>query len=422
MTLCYLGAIPVSPGRKKKLKRFALIAATAALAIAVYATPASAASFTDYTPCPADGSLLVCPTFQVGQTVNMQLLAHDGCDTYRWEITNGALPEGLSMSSSGLVSGTPRAATQTTPWVTVHDLTASEGGPSWCGGDNHSERQFVFNVGPGISIQDQSVPGGTIGQPYSKQLTVWSVTHLNPTQGGPTTATWSIASGSLPAGVTLSPAGVLSGTPTAEGAYTFVVKAATGNASDTETETLTVRQPLVVSPFIARKAEVGIAFTNSQTATGGSGTFTWSISKGALPSGLALGTNGTITGTPVVAGRYTFTVTATDTEARAKGVDVTLVVSPKLSLKTVKLKAGKTGQAYRLKLVTVGGVGPMTWTATGKLPRGFRLGRTGLLFGTPTKAGAYRITVTVTDSLGAVAKKTLTLPVMSKKQLKRVSR
>jgi putative Ig domain-containing protein len=53
----------------------------------------------------------------------------------------------------------------------------------------------------------------------------------------------------------------------------------------------------------------------------------------------------------------------------------------------------------------------LTWTATGKLPKGFRLGKTGLLFGTPTKAGNYRFTVTVTDSLGVVAKKTLTLVV-----------
>ena len=89
------------------VKRLSLIFSLAALLAAVSATPGSSASFNDSAPCPADGPLLVCPTMHVGQAVNLQLLAHDGCDAYRWEIVNGGLPAGLSMSSSGLVSGTP---------------------------------------------------------------------------------------------------------------------------------------------------------------------------------------------------------------------------------------------------------------------------------------------------------------------------
>src|SRR5919201_4438253 len=121
----------------------------AALVAGVAAMPGSGASFNDGAPCPASGPLLVCPTMSVGQSVHLQLLAHDGCDLYRWEIVNGGLPAGLSMSSSGLVSGTPTTAGTTKPWVWVHDVLASEGGPSWCGGDNHSERQVVFKVGGG---------------------------------------------------------------------------------------------------------------------------------------------------------------------------------------------------------------------------------------------------------------------------------
>src|SRR3954469_7393505 len=197
----------------------------------------SAASFDDSHPCPASGPLLVCPTAQVGQAYNLQLIALQGCDLYRWEIVNGSLPEGLHMSDDGHITGIPTASTEVEPWVIVHDRLPSEGGNSWCIGDNHSERQFVFRVAAGLSIQDQSVPGGTIGEAYSRQLTVWSITHKNPDQGGPTTATWSIASGSLPPGVGLSSSGLLSGTPTAEGSYTFVVRAAGGgNATDTETE------------------------------------------------------------------------------------------------------------------------------------------------------------------------------------------
>jgi hypothetical protein len=408
----------------KTLKRFALIATLAVLCCGISAAPGGAASFDDTTPCPASGPLLVCPKAQVGQSYTLQLRALYGCDLFWWEFTNGGLPPGLSMDRSGLITGVPTSTGETEPWVRVHDLLPEQGGNSWCGGDNKSERQFVFDVLPGLSIQQQSVPGGETGQPYSQQLTALSVTSLNPVQGTPAQVTWSVKSGSLPAGMTLSSSGLLSGTPTTEGSYTFAVEAAGGNTSDTETETIVVRQPIILTSQLsaATKAEIGIPFAATQSATGGAGTFTWSVSKGQLPAGLTLAADGSISGTPEVAGRFAFTVTATDAEARAKSLDVTLVVAKKLSLTTLKLKAAKAGRPYRAKLAIVGGVAPLTWTVRGKLPKGMKLGRTGLLLGTPkpVKTGAvlgtpkpqtYRFTVTVADAFGVSAKATLTLVV-----------
>ena len=398
------------------MKRFALIAAFAALLVGVVATPGSAASFDDTNPCPADGPLLVCPTMQVGQPVSLQLRALAGCDIYRWEVTNGGLPSGLSMSSSGLVTGTPTASGSTQPWMTVHDLTAPEGGNSWCGGDNKSERQFVFNVSAGLGIQNQSVPGATIGQPYSQTFTALAITSTNPVQGSPASATWTIQSGNLPDGVTLSSAGVLSGTPTTEGSYTFVVRAAGGGGvSDTETETLVVRQPLVVSsPFrgLAQKSEVGIPFSATQTATGGNGTFTWSLESGSAPAGLELAPDGTISGTPASPGRFAFVMRVTDGEGRVATVNATLVVAPKFVITSLKLKPAKAGAAYRSTITTVGGVAPATWSVRGKLPAGVTFGkRLHLFIGIPKKAGKYRVTVQAVDALGARAQKTFTLVV-----------
>jgi hypothetical protein len=392
------------------LKRFALIAAFAALLVSAAAGSGSAASFVDWTPCPAQYQFLVCPTGQVGQSYDIQLQARGGCDIYRWEIVNGSLPPGLSMSSSGRVTGVPTAATETVPWVIVHDLLPSEGGYDWCIGDNHSERQFVFRVIAGLGIVENGIPGGTIGQPYSKQLSAQSLTSTNPPTGSPATATWSVQSGNLPAGIALSSSGLLSGTPTTEGEYRFVVRAEGGGASATATYTINVRQPLALNAAIG-KAEVGVPFSVKPTATGGSGAYTWSVSKGALPTGLTPAADGTISGTPTLAGRYAFTLTVADNESRSKSVAVTLVVKAKLAFKTLKLKNATVGVPYRSYLVITGGVAPLTWTATGKLPKGFKVGKTGLLFGTPTKAGRYRITVTVTDVLAVVAKKTLTLVV-----------
>ncbi len=399
------------------MKRFAVIAGLVALLVGVVAMPGSAASFDDTTPCPASGPLLVCPKGQVGQPYSLQLRALAGCDIYRWEITNGSLPAGLTLSSSGLVSGIPTASGKTEPWVTVHDLTAPEGGNSWCGGDNHSERQFVFEVVPGLSIQNQSVPGGTIGQPYSVTFTAMSVTSTNPVQGSVASATWSIQSGSLPAGVSLSSAGVLSGTPTTEGSYTFVVRAqGGGDAVDTETETLVVRQPVVLTSTLrgsAAKAEVGIPFTAAQSATGGNGTFTWALAGGTLPDGIQLGTDGTISGTPTVPGRFTFTVRVTDGEGRTAATSATLTVAAKLAITTLRLKPAKVGRVYRAQIATVGGVAPKAWTILrGKLPAGVSFGKKlGLFLGTPRKAGTYKVALQVLDALGAPSSKNLTIVV-----------
>jgi hypothetical protein len=400
------------------MKRFGLVAALAALIAGVVVMSGSSASFNDSDPCPADGPLLVCPKAHVGQPYSLQLLAKAGCDLYRWEITNGGLPPGLTMSSSGLVTGTPTASGPTQPWMTVHDLLPSEGGYPWCGGDNHSERQFVFDAVPGLSIQNQSVPGGTIGQPYSVTFTALSVTNTNPLQGSPAAVTWSVQSGNLPAGVTFTPQGLLSGTPTSEGSYQFVVKAVGGgNTSDTETETLVVRQPITVSsPFAsgtAPKAEVSVPLSVPQTAAGGAGTYTWSVSEGTLPAGVTLGSDGTLSGTPTVAGRFTFVISVKDQEERTTKVNATLVVSPKLVIRTLRLKAGKVGRAYRFKVATLGGVAPATWTMTGKLPKGVKFApRLGTLLGVPRRAGRYRLTFEAVDSLDVTAAKTMTLIVL----------
>jgi hypothetical protein len=399
------------------MKRLALIATFAALLAGVVATPGSAASFDDTQPCPADGPLLVCPAMQVGQPVSLQLRALAGCDIYRWEITNGALPPGLSLSSSGLITGAATASGETDPWITVHDLTAAEGGNSWCGGDNQSQRQFVFRAIPGLSIQSQSVPGGTVGQPYSVTLTALAITSTNPVQGSPASATWSIQSGSLPDGVTLSSGGVLSGSPTAEGSWTFVVRAEGGGGTvDTETETLVVRQPIAISsPFQtapAQKSEVGVPFEAALSATGGSGTFTWALASGSLPIGVELAPDGTISGTTATPGRFTFVIRVTDSEGRSATTNGTLVVAAKLAIKTLKLKPTKVGAPYRATILSVGGVAPTIWSVRGKLPKGVVFGkRLHLFIGSPRKAGKYRVSVQAIDALGVQVQKTLTLVV-----------
>jgi hypothetical protein len=393
---------------------------------AARATSASAASFDDTTPCPTKGAFFTCPTGEVGKPYTVQLKGKGGCDLYWFEVVNSSLPAGLTMTSSGLISGIPDSAGHLELYIHIHDLTPDMGGFPWCGGDRDSQKQFAFNIDPGLGITNESVKNATIGQPYSEPLKVLRIVSRNPFQGTDIQATWSLQSGNLPTGVNLTSAGVLEGTPTAEGTFQFTVKAENGAQVDTETYTISVKQPVVItSPFgrtAPPKSEVGVEFTATLTATGGTGTYTWALAGGTLPAGVdftppdAAATStatATLAGTPTQAGGYTFAVTATDAEGRVTTLNATLTVSAELAFKTTALRPAKVGRAYKATIKTTGGVAPVKWKLLrGKLPRGIKFAKlTGTFVGKPKQAGSYRVTLQVTDSLGVKTQQALTLVV-----------
>ena len=162
--------------------------------------------------------------------------------------------------------------------------------------------------------------------------------------------------------------------------------------------------------------EVGIRFAKTLSATGGSGTYSWALASGTLPTGVTLDTaKGTITGTPRTAGNFAFTLTATDSEGRASNTNAALTVAPRLAVKTNGLKSAKLAQAYQVKLATTGGVQPVAWRmVSGKLPLGISLShKAGTIAGTPRRAGSFPVTLEARDALGAKSQKTLVLIVKS---------
>jgi large repetitive protein len=402
--------------------KLALSVMTVLAALAV--SGASAADFEgDNGTCretPGEGALLRCPTAYVGVHYEIQIESEEGsgCEPYDWfEVVNSSLPAGLTMTRDGVISGVPAGGPGLTRfWLWNHDLTAAQGGPSWCQREDRSEREFSIPVDPGLTILNESVKPATLGQPYTDTLLAKRVETLDPLAGPDVQAAWTLESGTLPAGVTLSGSGLLTGTPTAEGSYGFVVRAQHEAPQTTKAFTLTVRQPLVVqSPFApARRptAEVGLRLAKTATATGGSGTYTWSLTSGALPPGLVLDpAKGAIAGVPQAAGNFAIGLTATDSEGRAATASSTLTVAPRLQIRTRRLAPAAIGDAYRAKLATNGGVKPLTWKlAGGKLPAGVRLSRTlGTLSGTPGRAGAHRVVVEARDALGVTARRALVL-------------
>jgi large repetitive protein len=249
------------------------------------------------------------------------------------------------------------------------------------------------------------------------------VTGLNPTTGSAATgATWSVPSygTGLPPGLSLAD-GVISGTPTTEGAYTFRIQASLNGASHFQTYSLTVRQPLTLAaskPLATTPAptlwETGVPFSAKLTPAGGNGTYTFAIADGALPTGLALAADGTLAGTPTVAGVSKATIRVTDGEGRTLDYPAGFGIAKRLAVSTLLLKPGKVGRAYHTRLSTTGGLPPKTWRAiTGKLPRGVKLDRQlGVLSGVPTKAGTYKVTFQATDGLKVAATKTLKIVVL----------
>ena len=285
----------------------------------------------------------------------------NGSNPYTWyEIVNSGLPPGLSMTRAGVISGTPTSTGFLRFWVWNHECdVCTRAGLTGAGTRIAPRVEMSISVEAGLVITSDSVEPATVGQPYSETLTAQQVANLNPRTGSEVQATWSLASGALPPGLALSLAGVLSGTPNAEGSWQFQVKAQNGAQSDTETFAISARRPLTVAPSKPLATpprpsvwEVAVPFSAKLTPSGGSGTYTFAIGTGTLPTGLVLGPDGTILGTPRTAGVYRATVKVSDSDGRTVDYAANFGVAARLAVSSLALKQGEVGRLYRTRLAS----------------------------------------------------------------------
>jgi large repetitive protein len=390
----------------KRLLLFVVLAAAMSLGLA------SSAPAGNYDPqamgCSGEDPA-TCPTGTEGvpYTLPLELVGNEdeGCDVHA--IDSGNFPPGLSVNSdSARIEGTPTQAGRYQFFLEVTLLTCSYP----CGSKCASQEEFIININPGVArltIGPESTTPGTMGAPYALQMTA-SV---------PDAKTWSINSGTLPPGVALDAnTGLISGTPTAAGQFDFQVlaKVSADGRSDTKSLAIVVRNPVSIAaaePFSNPRlaaSEVAAPFEAMLVASGGTGTYTWSLTAGSLPSGLTFA-EGAISGTPRVPGSFPFTITVTDSEGRVANLPTRLVVAPKLKIATRLLKPGRVDRFFLRKLTTAGGIKPLEWRlARGPMPRGVFFDRNaGELYGYPTRAGSWRVTFEAIDAFGVKATKML---------------
>ena len=221
-------------------------------------------------PCPTitvDPANLPNPS--VGVAYNQILSAAGGTAPYTFAVTSGTLPLGLTLSSGGVLSGIPTVAGTSNFTVTATDADLCTG-----------NRAYVMVVNPAgcptILLQPSSLPNGTAGQIYSQTITA---------SGGLAPYTFAVSAGTLPAGLSLSSAGVLSGVLTAQGTSAFSVTATDHNGClGIQAYTLLIAcPPSPCRPLPLPQGTPGVAYSQTISASGGMGPYTFAVTSGSLP-------------------------------------------------------------------------------------------------------------------------------------------
>jgi hypothetical protein len=350
-------------------------------------------------PAPVITTNSPLPAGTVGANYSLTLAVSGGTLPFTWTtVPPGTLPAGLTLSSTGQISGTPTTAINSNFTVQVKDFNGAT-----------ATKSFSLTINPvPVILPPPPIPPCTVGAVCPVTVRV---------SGGTPPYVWTVSTGVLPPGLALnSVTGQISGTPTTAGIFNFTVRVTDANgATASQSITLTVNPAPVITTKSLLAGTVGASYSQTVTATGGTPPLVWSVlSPGALPAGLSLNTGtGQISGTPTTGGTSSFTIQLTDANGATATASFTLTINPSLAITTTSpLPTGTVGGNYSQTLTATGGTAPLSWTvATGTLPPGLTLNSTGQITGTPTTAATSNFTAQVKDVNGATASKTFALAV-----------
>jgi hypothetical protein len=250
------------------------------------------------------------PTGYLGSNYSATLSATGGSGKgYTWSIPPGTLPAGLGLVKDK-ITGEPTAMATTQFTVEVKDSAS-----------HTATANLSIAVDAGLAVSTSALANGYVGSAYSASLAA--------TGGSGTGYKWSVSSGTLPKGLKLS-AGAISGKPTAVGAKSFTIEVK-DSASNKATAklTLTVGPELeITSALTLPVGYVGTTYSDTLTATGGSGAgYTWSYTP-PLPQDITLSSGGVFSGLPATPSTSTIDVEVTDSAANKATAKLKLKINP----------------------------------------------------------------------------------------------
>jgi len=254
-----------------------------------------------------------------GINYSQQLLYSGGRAPVSWSIATGALPPGLALNTvSGVISGRPTAVGtfSFTARVVDSEFTSATSGAL----------NITISLGPLGVINTGSQATGLTGVDYSQQLLG---------TGGSPPYTWSIVGGTLPQGLALNTStGRITGKPTAVGSTVFIVRITDSTSATANSDSLRIivnAGPLVVlSSGDLPAGRANVDYSQQLLGIGGSPPYTWNVSSGALPAGLALNpTTGVLSGKPTATGTFIFTVGLKDsTNTTVASTPLRIIIAP----------------------------------------------------------------------------------------------
>ncbi|MFA7345812.1 MAG: Ig domain-containing protein [Terrimicrobiaceae bacterium] len=263
------------------------------------------------------------PNGLLNTAYRVQLTGKLGTTPYTFAVTGLNLPPGLSMTSGGLITGTPTVEGTYQFELTISDSSSPA---------KTNAQQFTINV-YGLDINPKILPDGMQNSPYPLPADAGATTLT--LSGGKPPFRFRITKGKLPSGIAWYPSGntvTFRGFPRAGTAnFTLAFADASGQKGEQQFA-FTVAPagtPAISTPAALANGKVGQPYSVALQSTGAPAPYLWRIlTPKTLPKGIFVSSTGVVSGTPTVAGNYSFAVRVTANNRKTSSLTFTLTVDP----------------------------------------------------------------------------------------------